>query len=56
MGPDSPANEPTKRLTVELRGSTLAKLDKLREEWGFKSRGATLQRLLDELFREPSGD
>lgn len=40
------------RLTIEFSRSLLEKIDELRRSWGFRSRGATVERLLQELFAE----
>jgi hypothetical protein len=40
------------RLTVQFSRSLLGKIDELRRFWGFRSRGATIQRILMELFEE----
>lgn len=53
--PDDPSDDPYVRVTLELRQSTLVWLDGLREEWGLRSRGALVSRLLDELA-QPSSD
>jgi metal-responsive CopG/Arc/MetJ family transcriptional regulator len=45
-------NEERIRLTVGFKQSTLDKIDRLRDEWGMKSRGAIVERLLDELFSD----
>ena len=47
-----PADEPRARVTIELRPSTLSKIEALQQEWGLRSRGDTIERLLDELFSE----
>jgi metal-responsive CopG/Arc/MetJ family transcriptional regulator len=44
------------RLTVGFKRSTLDKIDRLRDEWGLKSRGAIVERLLDELLGEQIAD
>ena len=48
MPPDASSDDPYVRVTLELRQSTLVWLDGLREEWGLRSRGALVSRLLDE--------
>ena len=55
MPPDDHSDDPYVRVTLELRQSTLVWLDGLREEWGLRSRGALVSRLLDELA-QPSSD
>jgi metal-responsive CopG/Arc/MetJ family transcriptional regulator len=49
-------NEERIRLTVGFKRSTLDKIDRLRDEWGLKSRGAIVERLLDELLGEQIAD
>lgn len=51
MNEANPADDPYVRVTLDLRQSTLAWLDGLREELGLRSRGALVSRLLDELAR-----
>ena len=53
--PDDSSDDPYVQVTLELRQSTLVWLDGLREEWGLRSRGALVSRLLDELA-QPSSD
>jgi hypothetical protein len=55
MPPDASSDDPYVQVTLELRQSTLVWLDGLREEWGQRSRGALVSRLLDELST-PSSD
>ena len=55
MPPDDSSDDPYVQVTLELRQSTLAWLDGLREEWGLRSRGALVSRLLDELA-QPASD
>ena len=47
-----PFDAPRARITIALRPSTLSKIEALQQEWGLRSRGATVERVLDELFRE----
>ena len=42
--------EERRRLTLELSHGRIAHLDALRREWGLRSRGDVLERLLDDLF------
>lgn len=49
MPPDSPIDDPYVRILLELRVSTIDWLDGLKEEWGIRSRGDVISRLLDEL-------
>lgn len=39
-----------KRLSLELQSELIEKIDLLKSEWGLRSRGAALERLLQELF------
>jgi metal-responsive CopG/Arc/MetJ family transcriptional regulator len=39
-------------LNIELPLSLLAKIDDLRIQWGIKSRGDIIERLLQELFKD----
>lgn len=45
-----------RRLTLELSHGRIAHLDALRREWGLRSRGDVLERLLDDLFPPESED
>ena len=38
------------RLTINIPRSLLGNIDEVRKEWGFRSRGATIERILQELF------
>jgi metal-responsive CopG/Arc/MetJ family transcriptional regulator len=40
------------RLSFEISRSLLGKIDEMRNYWGFRSRGATIQRILIEIFEE----
>ena len=52
----SPAGkEDRRRLTLELSRGRIAHLDALRREWGLRSRGDVLERLLDDLFPPDDG-
>ncbi len=44
------SREERRRLTLELSHGRIAHLDALRREWGLRSRGDVLERLLDDLF------
>ena len=55
MSPGDSSDDPYVRMSLELRQSTLVWLDGLREEWGLRSRGALVSRLLDELA-QPASD
>jgi hypothetical protein len=49
MSSESPIEDPYVRISLELRVSTIDWLDSLKEEWGIRSRGDLISRLLDEL-------
>jgi len=51
MPPDGAIEDPYVRISLELRVSTINWLDGLKEEWGIRSRGDLISRLLDELKR-----
>ena len=40
------------RLTINFSRSLLGKIDEVRKAWGFRSRGATVERILQELFQD----
>uniref|UniRef100_UPI004047E3CF hypothetical protein n=1 Tax=Cyanobium sp. TaxID=2164130 RepID=UPI004047E3CF len=40
------------RLTINIPRSLLGNIDEVRKEWGFRSRGATVERILQELFED----
>jgi metal-responsive CopG/Arc/MetJ family transcriptional regulator len=44
------------RLTVNFSRSLLGKIDEVRKAWGFRSRGATVERILQELFADDTGE
>ncbi|MDM7952153.1 MAG: J domain-containing protein [Cyanobium sp. CZS 25K] len=48
------SNDAKQRISLDLTRELVAHLDDLRREWGIRSRGDVLQRLLDDLFG--SGD
>jgi hypothetical protein len=54
------SNEARQRISLDLTRELVAHLDELRREWGIRSRGDVLERLLDDLFgsgeEEGSGD
>ena len=54
MSPDDSSEDPYVRISVELRKSTLVWLDDLRKEWGVRTRGDLVSRLLDELAKPTS--
>jgi hypothetical protein len=54
MSLDDSIDDPYGRVSVELRKSTVVWLYYLREEWGVRSRGDLVSRLLDELAKPTS--
>ena len=54
MSPGDSSDDPYVRMSLELRQSTVVWLDDLRKEWGIRSRGDLVSRLLDELARPPA--
>ncbi len=44
------SNDPRQRISLDLTRELVAHLDHLRREWGIRSRGDVLERLLDDLF------
>ena len=48
------SNDTRQRISLDLTRELVAHLDHLRREWGIRSRGDVLERLLDDLFG--SGD
>jgi hypothetical protein len=49
MSTEARREDPYMRVTVDIRLSTLVWLDGLRDQLGVRSRGAVLNRLLEEL-------
>ena len=47
-----PVNEKGRRVSLELREDTIERLDALRKQWSLRSRGAAIQRLLDDLLQD----
>jgi len=45
-------DEPRERVTIELRLTTLSKIEAFQKEWGLRSRGVTVERILEELFAD----
>ena len=45
-----------RRITIELSAERVNQIDALKKEWGLRSRGHALERLLDELFRDYHAD
>jgi hypothetical protein len=54
MSPGDSSDDPYVRMSLELRQSTVVWLDDLRKEWGIRSRGDLVSRLLDELAKPTS--
>jgi len=50
------ASNQWKRITVSLPQQTVELIDGLRREWGLRHRGAVLERLVQQLFGELSGE
>ena len=50
------ASDKWKRITVSLPQQTVELIDGLRREWGLRHRGAVLERLVQQLFGELSGE
>jgi metal-responsive CopG/Arc/MetJ family transcriptional regulator len=40
------------RLSLRFSKTLLLKIDAVRQEWGLRSRSATVERLLQELFKD----
>ena len=51
-----PLNDKGRRVSLELREDTIERLDALRKQWSLRSRGAAIQRLLDDLLQDLPGD
>ncbi|KEF43501.1 MAG: molecular chaperone DnaJ [Cyanobium sp. CACIAM 14] len=49
-------NDAKQRISLDLSRELVSHLDNLRREWGIRSRGDVLQRLLDDLFDSGAGD
>ena len=47
-----PVNDKGRRVSLELREETIERLDALRKQWSLRSRGAAIQRLLDDLLQD----
>ena len=47
-----PLNDKGRRVSLELREETIERLDALRKQWSLRSRGAAIQRLLDDLLQD----
>ena len=46
----------SRRISVDLPDELIARFDKLKKEWGHRSRGAVLKRLLEELLTDEDED
>ena len=47
-----PDNSNTKRISIDLPEELINRFDQLRKEWGFRSRGPVIEKLLTELLQE----
>ena len=47
-----PENSNTKRISIDLPEELISRFDQLRKEWGFRSRGPVIEKLLTELLQE----
>ena len=47
-----PENSNTKRISIDLPEGLISRFDQLRKEWGFRSRGPVIEKLLTELLQE----
>ena len=47
-----PENSNTKRISIDLPEELISRFDQLRKEWGFRARGAVIEKLLTELLQE----
>ena len=47
-----PENSNTKRISIDLPEELISKFDQLRKEWGFRSRGPVIEKLITELLKE----
>ena len=58
MSADNPetSSEESIRLTVNFSRSLLGKIDEVRKAWGYRSRGATVERILQELFADDTDE
>ena len=45
-------NSNNKRISIDLPEELISKFDQLRKEWGFRSRGPVIEKLLSELLQE----
>ena len=47
-----PENSNTKRISIDLPEELVSRFDQLRKEWGFRSRGPVIEKILKELLQE----
>ena len=47
-----PDNSNTKRISIDLPEELISRFDQLRKEWGFRSRGPVIEKLITELLKE----
>ena len=47
-----PENTITKRISIDLPEHLISRFDQLRKEWGLRSRGPVIEKLLTELLQE----
>ncbi len=47
-----PENSNTKRISIDLPEELIYRFDQLRKEWGFRSRGPVIEKILKELLQE----
>jgi len=45
-------NSNNKRISIDLPEELISRFDQLRKEWGFRSRGPVVEKLLTELLQE----
>ncbi len=41
-----------KRISIDLPEDLISRFDQLRKEWGFRARGAVIEKILKELLQE----
>ena len=47
-----PENSNKKRISIDLPEELITRFDQLRKEWGFRSRGPVIEKILKELLQE----
>ena len=47
-----PENSNTKRISIDLPEELISRFDQLRKEWGLRSRGPVIEKLLTDLLQE----